>query len=221
MWNFIENFLNEIQNNWKEKNNLESNKIMDLSELSNDNSGILKINDKDRILKWANNLIDNKDIMSKNIKIEKKSYKKTILWIIFQFIAWIFLIAYSYSYLQNHEAEMKFFDSSIQYWKNLTLNLYAKLWWNFENQVDKEYINKRNEMVNILSNLSEELNACIAKEKNTKTLLQLTKTKSDIDQLKKILSDTNYLPLNKYIEKYQYYSLWVHSLKEWVENYCK
>ena len=223
MWNFIKEFIEkklENSNKNKTKDNLQ-NFPQSSTNLVNENKNMSDkiMDDMKETLKdeWKWNSVNKIE----SIKIEKTSYTKTILWILFQFFLWIFLIVYSYSYLQKHEAEMKFFDSSIQYWKNLAVNLYAKLWGSFEDQVDQDYMDKRADMVKTLSKLSIELNACIAREKNEETLKQLKSTKNDIEQLKRMLADTNYLSLNKYIEKYQYYSLWVHSLKEWVENYCR
>jgi len=234
MSNFIEDFIDKVlkesnktislTDNWTLKS-ISSQKSRDKNSKSlynEDNISKKIFADMENNLK-NNNDSDNMNAIDKNtkIKIEKQSYKKTIFWIVFQFLLGVFLIAYSYSYLQTHEAQRKFFDSSIQYWKNLAVNLYAKLWWSFEDQVDQEYMDKRAQMVKTLSNLSIELNSCIAREKNSETLEQLKKTKNDIEELKRRLSNTDYLSLNEYIEKYQYYSLWVNSLKEWVENYCR
>jgi hypothetical protein len=231
MWkNFIEEFIEQVLKENKEEtiSNKECNKeeLVWLEKKLNDE----QLNKQDYTNQYnfeIKNLSKDNNLNYKNnksmckIEIKERSYKKTIIWIIIQIILGITLITISYSYLQNHEAERKFFSSSIQYWKNLGAMLYSKLWWKFTKQIDEDYIQKRADMVSILIKLSSELDECIQREKNKDTLKDLEKTKNDVTELKMVLSNTSYLPLDKFIEKYQYYSLWVNSLKKWVDNYCK
>jgi len=198
MSNFIKEFLDNSVSK-KELVELENNKIK-----ANDNN-FKKNNSKNM---WK-------------IEIKKQSYKKLIIWIIIQFIVWFFLIAVSWSYLQKNEAERKFFDSSIQYWKNIAVNIYSKFWSEAENQVDKVYIKKRQNMVVELNNLNIKLDKCIAKETDKNTLKQLKKLKLDILWFKRILENIDELSMSEFVSRNQYYSLWLNSFKNGIDNYCK
>ena len=155
------------------------------------------------------------------IVIQKISYTKTWIWIIIQFIVWFSLLYVSNAYLQTHEPEKKFFDSSVEYWKNMISSLVNKLGWPFSDEVERDYIDKRWKMILDLANMEVELKNCKLKEKNSKNIAWKKDIEKKVKRLKKFVSNEKAFTLNEFIDKYQEFDLWVHSYKTQVEDYCK
>jgi len=223
MWNFIKEF---IEKKLKEENMQTKNSIQ------TDNSNLTNWDKEKQPIKYPKkstisiNLVNKNNNMLENNKkqvdnAEKWNNKRILFWILFQFIVWSFLIFFSYTYLQKHDSEMKFFDSSISYWKNLGLNIYSKLWWNFKKEVDDEYLKKRWEMIVKLDELSFIMNKCILNEKDEELKKEYKQLQWEINSLKGILSNTFSLPLETFKSRYQYYSLWLNSYVKTVNERCK
>jgi len=234
----------------KEKLQKEENNISDYLEDSNDisekeeerikteedrqNKDVQKIGDflEDDITKNTKEL--EKDVqISKSLRepmftepkekivIQKISYTKTWIWIIIQFVVWFFLLYISNAYLQKHEPEKKFFDSSIQFWKSSISSLINKLGWPFSDEVEKDYIDKRWKMILDLENMKVKLKHCKLAENNEKNKSWKKDVTRKIIRLKNYISDEKALTLDEFIDKYQEYLLWVHTYKTQINDYCK
>ena len=201
MTNFISNFL---------KNSLSKESVV------NNNKEVI-INDEEKI--WKDDFkIDSEKKMEK-IEIKGKNYKKIFLWIIFQFVVWIFLFNISWSYIQSHEAEKKFFNSSISYWKWIWLNLATKIW--LKDYVYNLYEKDRKKMLSEIEKLSKRIQKCIALKKNKDEILALKKIKNDVDVLWYELKDKSIVTDEVFIKKYGYYSLWLDNFRNGISAYCK
>ena len=74
-------------------------------------------------------------------------------------------------------------------------------------------------MVLELINLEKQVNECILNKKiNVK---EAEKVLANIQMLKNILMNYDYLPLDKFISKYNQFNLQVYSYKENIEKFCK
>lgn len=234
----IENEKEIIKNDDVKKNNLIKNYEHKWEETELKNERIVKElasylwnnTDLDLSLKNMNNLEEN----AKNVWIEKNDWnektgnsvinfkKQTInfKWILFEFIAWILLMFVTISYVQTQPAEKKFLQSSISLWVNTFQKIVWSLWWVFSKNVDKNYIEKRWTLLSILIKDEKIVQDCLDKNINQEKRDNLQKVLLKIQWFKKELSNTEYITLDNFIQKYDQYNLYVYSLHKAVKEAC-
>ncbi len=234
----IENEKEIIKNDDVKKNNLIKNYEHKWEETELKNERIVKElasylwnnTDLDLSLKNMNNLEEN----AKNVWIEKNDWnektgnsvinfkKQTInfKWILFEFIAWILLMFVTISYVQTQPAEKKFLQSSISLWVNTFQKIVWSLWWVFSKNVDKNYIEKRWTLLSILIKDEKIVQDCLDKNINQEKRDNLQKVLLKIQWFKKELSNTEYITLDNFIQKYDQYNLYVYSLHKAVKETC-
>ncbi len=208
--------IQEIENLTKKEitGYLDNNNNLDKSLLQMDNNKELE-NISNQMKEWVDtNVKWVKQIEKKKVKFKKNKGNKNLHWIIIEFIIWIILIFISVSHINNNLAEFKFMKSSVQLWSNTFQNIVGKIWWIFSDDVQKNYIQKRTNMIEQLSTLSKKVNKwCDIKD--------YKELNYKIESFKSSLISTSFTPLDKFIKNYDQYNLYLYSLQELVKRKCK
>ena len=172
------------------------------------------------LLKMTNNLIQEKENKTV-IKIKKEASYKSLKWILAQFIIWLALIFFTMNYVQSQPAEKKFLESSVQLWINTFQKLIGHFGWVFTKDVDKIYLQKKENLLNQLIGDEKKVLDCLSKEKDESKQRYLNKLYMKIKLFEQQLSNPEYTPLNQFIKNYDQYNLYVYSLNEAVNKECK
>ena len=160
-----------------------------------------------------------------HVKNEKKSkidFKqeehKSLKGIFIQFVVGLLLIGFTLSYVQTQPAEKKFLQSSVDLWANTFQKIIGKFGWVFTENVDKNYIEKRGQLVSELIDMEKKVQLCLDQTSDDKKRQELQKLLLKIQAFRQELSSTQYIPLENFIQNYDQYNLYVYSLQKTVDG---